>query len=173
MDFSELYLSYYPKLLRFAKDYVIAQEDAENIIQDVFEGLWEKRGNLQAVENINAYIFKLVRNKCIDHLRYKLSVDKYNKAAQTAFEIELTLKLQSLDSLDAQFMSEGDVEKIVKEAIDSLPAKCREIFLLSRIEGMKYKDIAEKLDISVNTVENQISIALRKLRVKLKKYLSL
>ena len=71
------------------------------------------------------------------------------------------------------FTSEEDIEKVIANAIDKLPERCREIFLKSRIEGMKYREIADELDISMNTVENQMSIALRKLRIELKDYLPL
>lgn len=79
----------------------------------------------------------------------------------------------SLEQLNYTFSSEEDIEKVIVNAIDKLPERCREIFLKSRIEGMKYREIAEELNISTNTVENHISIALKKLRVELKDYLPL
>jgi len=172
MAFSDIYLSHYAKLMRFAKEYVIVNEDAENIIQDVFLRLWERQDSLHLIDNINAYLFKLVKNKCLDHLRHKLSTEKCNKSVQTSFEIEMSLKLQSLDRFDDSFVSEKDMEEKVLDAINSLPPKCREIFLSSRIEGLRYREISERFNISVNTVENQMSIALKKLRIKLKDCLS-
>jgi len=171
MEFSELYTKYYPKLTRFAKEYVAIEEEAENITQDVFLGLWERRDSLHLIENINAYLFRLVKNKSLDHLRHKVSSEKYNKTVQSAFEAELTLKLQSLDRIN-DFAIEGNMEVIISEAIDSLPRKCREIFLSNRVDGLKYKEISERFGISINTVENQMSIALKKLRLKLKNYLA-
>ena len=79
----------------------------------------------------------------------------------------------ALEQLNYTFTSEEDIEKVIANAIDKLPERCREIFLKSRIEGMKYREIADELDISMNTVENQMSIALRKLRIELKDYLPL
>jgi len=172
MVFSEIYLTYYSKLKRFAKEYVILDEDAENIVQDVFMGIWERYDSIRLIENMNAYLFKLLRNRCLDYLRYKVSVEKYNKTIQNAFESELSLKLQSLDRFDEDLLSEENLEVIITDAINTLPEKCRDIFLLSRVEGLKYKEIACRLNISVNTVENQMSIALKKLRIKLKNYLS-
>ncbi|MBB4034330.1 RNA polymerase sigma-70 factor (ECF subfamily) [Dysgonomonas hofstadii] len=172
VSFSEIYISYYSKLLRFAREYVVVNEDAENIIQDVFVKLWERQDSLHLIDNINAYLFRLVRNKCLDYLRHKLSTEKCNKSVQNTFEMELNLKIQSLDRFDETFVSEKNMEKIVSDAIDSLPNKCREIFLSSRIEGLKYREISERFNISVNTVENQMSIALKKLRIKLKDHLS-
>lgn len=168
MSFSELYLTYYPKLVRFAKEFVILEEDAENITQDVFTDLWEKRDNLGHVENMNAYLFRLVRNRCLDYLKHKIFEQRYVENMQTHFTIELNLKLQSLDRFDVSDISEGnDTEILVRAAIDSLPKRCRDIFLLSRVEGLKYREISERLGISVNTVECQMGIALKKLRVKL------
>lgn len=89
------------------------------------------------------------------------------------YKQELTFKLLALEQLNYTFTSEEDIEKVIANAIDKLPERCREIFLKSRIEGMKYREIADELDISMNTVENQMSIALRKLRIELKDYLPL
>lgn len=168
MSFSELYLIYYPKLVRFAKEFVMSEEDAENIIQDVFADLWEKRESMDHIENINAYLFRLVRNRCLDYLKHKVFEQKYVENVQASFEVELNLKMQSLDRFDVLDIYEGnEMEKLVREAINSLPKKCRAIFLLSRMEGLKYREISERLGISVNTVECQMGIALKKLRVML------
>ena len=170
-NFSDIYLTYYSKLLRFAREYVVVTEEAENIIQDVFVKLWERQDTLHLVENMNAYLFRLTKNRCLDHLRHKLSTEKCNKAVQNSFEIELNLKIQSLDKLSDTFLAEKNMEEVITEAINSLPPKCREIFILSRYEGLKYREISEHFNISVNTVENQMSIALKKLRLKLKDYI--
>lgn len=169
--FSDIYISYYSKLIRFAKEYVTINEDAENIIQDVFLRLWERQDTLHLINNLNAYLFKLVKNRCIDHLRNRLSAEKCNKFVQNSFEMEMTLKIQSLDKFNDAFFSEKNMDDIISDAIKSLPNRCREIFLLSRNEGLKYREISENLNISVNTVENQMNIALKKLRIKLKDYL--
>ena len=168
MSFSELYLIYYPKLVRFAKEFVMSEEDAENITQDVFADLWEKRESMDHIENINAYLFRLVRNRCLDYLKHKVFEQKYVENVQASFEVELNLKMQSLDRFDVLDIYEGnEMEKLVREAINSLPKKCRAIFLLSRMGGLKYREISERLGISVNTVECQMGIALKKLRVML------
>ena len=168
MSFSELYLMYYPKLVRFAKEFVVLEEDAENITQDVFTDLWERRDAIDHIENVNAYLFRLVRNRCLDYLKHKVFEQKYAENVQASFEIELNLKLQSLDRFDVSDISEGnEMERLVRDAINSLPKRCRDIFLLSRMKGLKYREISEKLGISVNTVECQMGIALKKLRAKL------
>lgn len=168
MNFSEMYLTYYPKLVRFAKEFVMLEEDAENITQDVFADLWERRDSMSEIENVNAYLFRLVKNRSLDYLKRKISEQKYVESTQTNFEIELSLKLQSLDRFDACYFSEGnETEILIRAAINSLPKRCRDIFLMSRLEGLKYKEISERLGISINTVECQMGIALKKLRGKL------
>jgi RNA polymerase sigma-70 factor (ECF subfamily) len=167
-NFKEIYLYYFPRLLCFAREYVILQEDAENIVQDVFLLLWEKRDNLQIQISLAAFLFTLIKNRCIDHLRRKTNVEQGKKQLQENYLFELKMKQYSLEALDQSVISDDNIEKIITNAIDSLPPKCREIFLLNKMEGKKYREIADDLNISVNTVENQMGIAFRKLRVKLK-----
>ena len=86
---------------------------------------------------------------------------------------ELQLKLYSLEAFDNDRLSDADIEEILNNAINRLPERCREIFIMSRLQNLRYKEIAEKLNVSPNTVENQIVIALRKLKEDLKDYFPL
>jgi len=170
-NFEEIYLNYFPRLLRFAQEYVPAKEDAENILQDVFMTLWERRGDLKIHISLASYLFILIKNRCIDHLRRLKQAEIGKKKMQESFDYEHQMKLYSLEALDETFVSDVDFERVITRAIDSLPPRCREIFILNKLNGKKYKDIAEELQISVSTVENQMSIALRKLREQLKDYI--
>ncbi len=164
-NFDKIYIIYYSRMHRFAKEYVLSSEEAENIVQDVFVLLWEKREVLNIQISLLSYLFSLVKNKCLDYLRHKSIEDKSQQ--------ELSAKLYSLELLNQAFSSNEDIEEIVTSAVNKLPERCREIFIKSRVEGKKYREIAEELNISVNTVENQITIALKKLRIELKDYLPL
>ena len=170
-NFEEIYLNYFPRLLRFAREYVLSNEDAENIVQNVFVSLWERRGELEIHISLVSYLFTLIKNHCIDHLRHKNTIEKGKKLIQENYNLELQMKLYSLEALDYLLVSDSHLEETITRAIDSLPEKCREIFIRSKIEGKKYREIADELQISVNTVENQMSIALRKLREQLKEYM--
>ena len=154
IDFEQIYLSYFSKMKRFAREYVLSDEDAENIVQDVFLDFWEKKELLPLPINILAYLFTSIKNRCIDFLRHKM-------------------KYYSLGELDEGIFEKDDVEQLLSKVIDSLPERCREIFLKSKIEGKKQKEIAEEMNISINTVETQMGIAYKKLRNELKDYFPL
>jgi len=172
-NFDSIYVNNFSRLFLFAKEYVLFDEEAENIVQDIFLMLWEKRDALRVDVSLTAYLFTLVKNKCIDFLRHRMVEQMYSENIQHEYSEELNVKLFALESFDHNFSSEEDIEILLRNAIDKLPERCRLIFIKSRIEGKKYKEIAEELNLSVNTVEGQISIALKKLREELKDYLPL
>ena len=153
----------------FARNYISANEDVENIVQDVFLVLWEKKDELELSCTLTTYLFTLVKNRCLNFLRHKLIEEEYN----TQLKDELGFKLYALESLEYSYHSEKELQEIIQRALDTLPERCREVFIKSRIEGLKYKEISDELGISVNTVENHIVTALKKLRVELKDYLPL
>lgn len=173
IKFEDIYLSYFSKMKYFAKEYVISEEDAENIVQDVFAELWENREMLNMHMNLIAYLFTSIKNKCLNHLRHKVVVQETASKMQEEYAISLRMNLNSLEAFDHNLFSEEDIEKIISRALSSLSEKCRQIFIMSKIEGKKQKEIATELNISINTVETQMGIAYKKLRTELKDYLPL
>lgn len=171
--FEDIYLSYFSKMKHFAQEYVILEEDAENIVQDVFTELWEKREMLNMPINLIAYLFTTIKNKCLNHLRHKTIVNETANLLQEEYFITLRMNLNSLEAFDQNLFSEQDIEQIITKALNTLSPKCKEIFIMSKIEGKKQKQIAAELNISINTVETQIGIAYKKLRVELKNYMPL
>ena len=169
--FEDVYLSYFSKMKYFAKEYVISEEDAENIVQDVFVELWENKEMLNMHMNLIAYLFTIIKNKCLNHLRHKLVVQETANKLQEEYTISLRMNLDSLEVFDNNLFSDHDIEKIISRALDALPEKCRAIFIMSKIEGKKHNEIAQELNISINTVGSQIGIAYKKLRTELKDYL--
>ena len=168
-DFEKLYKLYYPKMFAFAKNYVPANEDAENIVQDVFLILWERKEEIEISFTLTTYLFTLVKNRCLNFLRHKLIEEEYNSQMKE----ELGFKLYALETFNYSYQSEEELQEVIQRALDTLPERCREVFIKSRIEGLKYKEISDELGISGNTVENQMVTALKKLRVALKDYLPL
>ena len=168
--FEDIYLSYFSKMKYFAKEYVISEEDAENIVQDVFVELWENKEMLNMHMNLIAYLFTTIKNKCLNHLRHKLVVQETASKLQEEYTISLRMNLDSLEAFDNNLFSDQDIEKIISRALDTLSEKCRTIFIMSKIEGKKQKEIAQELNISINPIETQMGIAYKKLRIELKDY---
>ena len=161
--FEEIYVSWFSRMKYFALEYVVSEEDAENIVQDVFTELWEKKEILAYDVNLVALLFTSIKNRCIDLLRHRIVVKEAVNLMQEEYQATLRMKLASLELFDQSLLSEQDIERIITEVIDSLPEKCREIFIKSKIEGKKQKEIAAELNISLKTVENQMAIAYKKL----------
>ena len=160
--FSEIYKEYYPKLLRFACDFIPCKEDAENLLQDAFMELWKNNDRIHEITNINAYMFRFVRNRCLDYLKHKV----HERAYEEAVTVERKAALDTLDMMGDTELMAGELTMVLKQAIGNLPPRCREIFLLSREEGLRYSEIAERLSLSENTVGVQLGIALRRLRAE-------
>ena len=167
--FEEIYVSWFSRMKYFALEYVVSEEDAENIVQDVFTELWEKKEILAYDVNLVALLFTSIKNRCIDLLRHRIVVKEAVNLIQEEYQATLRMKLASLELFDQSLLS----ERIITEVVDSLPKKCREIFIKSKIEGKKQKDIAAELNISLKTVENQMAIAYKKIKSELKDYLPL
>ncbi|TKG93567.1 RNA polymerase sigma-70 factor [Puteibacter caeruleilacunae] len=160
--FEQLFNSYYQILCVYCKHYFTDNQICENIVQDVFVRIWEKRTELEITTSLKVYLFSAVKNRCLNQLEHQRVrqdyFEKNNKLRQTDY------------SRSSDFYYEVGLAEKIKDAIDSLPPRRREIFRLNREKGLKYKEIAEKLNISVKTVEVQMGQALKDLREKLKDY---
>ena len=129
--------------------------DAEEVVNDVFVGIWERHNEMFSDPGLKSYLFRAVKNRCLNNIkRQRLPFDEIPEEMPVASKDH-----GALDQLEAKEMSER-----ITLVIDKLPTKCRQVFLMSRIDEMSYKEIAELMDISPKTVENQIGIALKFLR---------
>lgn len=167
--FSEIYVNYYSRMLRFAYAYLMNKEDAENIVQDIFAYLWGNRSLLKEVRHLQAFLFMLVKRRCIDFLRLKI-----NNSASSLSEIEneeLEYKLYSLETLDEEGVTEEEMQRMLHKAIGQLPEKCRYIFIQAKINHKKYREIAAETGLSIQTIKNQMTIAIGKLQTELRKLL--
>ena len=151
----------------------VSEEEAENITQDVFLDFYQKRDTLDFHINVIAYLFASVKNRCIDYLRRKLLEQEAATKMQEDFDLSFRMKFDSLEAFDVDGLSEDNIKDIIEKALNALPERCREIFILSKLEGKKQKEIAEELNVSVKTIETQMTIAYKKLREELKNHLPL
>ena len=167
-DFKQVFDSFYPRLLRFAKGYVCNRFDAENIVQDVFLRLWEKRTLLPKDINLQAYLLTMIKNQCMDFLKHQQVVERHSVNWDSALQQEAAFNYYAISRFNPEQPDVESLERLVEKAINELPEQCRKVFELSRYEELKYKEIADKMGISVKTVETHISHALKRLRVTLK-----
>lgn len=172
-DFEQFYITWYSRAKYFAREYVSSESDAENIIQDVFLHLYERRDLIDAYTNVTAYLFTSIKNRCLDYLRKKVLEQDIALEMQSEFNMELRIKYDSLEILNTQFPDEAGIEVLLNNALQKLPERCRDIFIMNKLEGKKQKQIAEELNLSINTVETQMGIAYKKLREELKDCLPL
>jgi RNA polymerase sigma-70 factor (family 1) len=152
----DVYKTYYNPLFVFAQSYLRDTELARDIVQMTFIKVWEKRHELNPELPLTPYLFQIIRNRCINEIKYQNAIKRQVKVSSNQIDTD--------DPLSRLIQCEkiGMLTKIISE----LPVKCREIFELSRFSGLKYHEIAEKLQISVKTVETQMGIALKKIRCK-------
>lgn len=135
---------------------------AEELVQDVFVELWDRRATLQFSESFRAYLLRAARNRALNHIRH----------AHVEARAEPWIESPSPPSPGAfDDMMEREIDRAVASAIDRLPDRCRQIFRMSRLDGLKYREIADILDISVKGVEAQMGKALKLLREDLARWL--
>ncbi|WP_321997544.1 RNA polymerase sigma-70 factor [Draconibacterium orientale] len=158
--FEKLFKLYYGYLCNFATKIIADDVAAEEIVQDFFVKFWERRTDLSVESSLKNYLFRSVKNLCLNYIKHNNI--KLQHAQKVIAESETS-------NFNNDYI-EVDLAADIAKSIEELPEKRREIFRLSREEGLKYREIAEKLNISIKTVEAQMSLAIKSLRDKLKKY---
>ncbi|KOH45007.1 RNA polymerase sigma-70 factor [Sunxiuqinia dokdonensis] len=166
-NFRVVFMTYFESLEVFAKAYVADEEVAKDITQEVFANLWAKKTSLPPQINLKSYLYQATRNNCLNYLKRLKIRSKYEKRARDNYQ-DLLLNHEALSQLNFDELSYQELVNSLSEAISELPPKCREVFELSRFDGMKNKEIADHLNISIKAVESHISKALKTLKSKLK-----
>jgi RNA polymerase sigma-70 factor (ECF subfamily) len=159
----QLFRGHYAGLCRFAMGYVKQQEAAQEIVQEAFVSLWEKRHTIDPEKQVKGYLSTTVRNRCLNYLRDN------RKFSSDLLAIENHADFAGYAQPDK--LVEQELRVKIDRAVAELPEKCREIFVLNRYGSLKYQQIADRLGISVKTVETQMSKALQHLRLRLAEYL--
>jgi RNA polymerase sigma-70 factor (ECF subfamily) len=162
--FESVFREFYAPLCVHARRYLIDPDVAEEVVQDMFFKMWERRDAIVINTSLVAYLFKSVTNHALNHIKYQTHALKYQE--YIGFRVD---EYHSVSAHDA--LVHADLEKQLIGLVKSMPEKRRMIFEMSRLEGLKYHDIAEKLGISIKTVEVQMSKALEFMREKLRDYL--
>ncbi len=162
-SFELVFKTYYTRLCTYAFDYTRQQETAEDLVKDFFLNFWNNREKLEITTSLSGYLFRSIHNQCLNYLER----EKHRKTeipTDKIHLIELKLRQPLTNDYPIGNLLAKEMEDQIMEAIENLPEQCREIFKLSRFEELSHKKIAEKLNISENTVKTQIYRALKKIR---------
>lgn len=158
---SLLFRQYYAPLCSHAARYVYSREIAEDVVAQVFCDLWERQLFRQITFSYRAFLFKTVRNRCIDHLRVELGRKSIHNLGDVRLESSLS------QSPEAQ-MAFNELSQLIQQAVETMPPQCKRVFLMSRFEGKRIAEIAESLQLSPRTAETHLTRALSLLRTLLR-----
>ncbi len=156
--FKIIFDTFYKRLYTFSFNYVSESYAAEEVIENVFFKLWKERHKLDRVENLKSYLYTMTRNASLDYIKKEKQF------------VRLDPEKHGSSTLMNQYIITEETHAILFQALETLPKKCRKVFELSCIEGVKYKDIAEDLQISINTVKSQRARAIELLKKHLKNH---
>lgn len=162
--FELFFRKYYLRLCSFSNKFIHDPEQSHDIVSDAFLKIWENRKNIDPENSLVSLAFKITQNLSLNHLRNKKVQSKYIDILQFTY-------CENCDTSNYDFFLVNELESKIESAIIKIPPQCRKIFELSRFEGLKYSQIAERMNLSIKTVEVQISKALKILRKELSDYL--
>ena len=157
----ELFQTHYPMVCKSIHRFIKDKSLVEDLAQEVFIRLWQKRNQINVTQSFAAYIRRMAINEALGHIRKskRYQIEEFDTKRHEG----------SGNGIEEQYLY-GELKSNINQAIDTLPPRCKLIFQLSRFEDMTYKEIAQKLEISIKTVENQMGKALKILREKIKTY---
>ncbi|MEN8117116.1 MAG: RNA polymerase sigma-70 factor [Bacteroidota bacterium] len=159
--FDTLFHKYSDKLYRFSFSLLKNDEDSKEIVQEAFLRIWKKRENIDTSKSFKSFLFSISYHLVVDQLRLRLKDREYREFLIKFFEVE---KYSLKNELDYE-----EIVVQIRKAVEELPSKRKQIYTLSREVGLSHKEISERLGISVKTVENQITLALKHLKSSLGK----
>jgi RNA polymerase sigma-70 factor (ECF subfamily) len=155
-EFETLFRSSYASLVKYAGTLIKDQDTAEEIVQDLFFRLWQNKEKLNIESSLNGYLFRSVHNSCLHHIEHLKVVDRHAR--------EAALEPEPNTEDPAEMLQYSELQAKIARIIERLPERCGKIFCMNRFEGMKYSEIAEKLSVSVKTVEANMGKALKEFR---------
>ena len=163
-EFEELFRTHYSNLCAYANKYVEDIDASEELVQEVFFKLWNKREDIEITSSMQSYLYRAVRNSSLNlikHIKIREEYKEHNEREMTYSE----------SNFDDDVVA-TELEEKIRNTIDELPKERKKIFIMSRYDGYKYREIAEKLGISIKTVENQMGKAIKYMRENLSDYIT-
>lgn len=161
--FETIFRTYYERLCNYANSIVNDMAEAEEIVQNTFLIIWEKREGTEIHTSLKSYLYQSVHNHCLNRIKHFKIRRQYSQHYQNNTEL-------NVESTSETVLG-NELDKQITDAIESLPKQCKAIFKLSRFENLTYAEIATQMGLSVKTIDNHMVRALKILRVKLKEYI--
>jgi RNA polymerase sigma-70 factor (family 1) len=155
-QFESLFRSSYVSLVRYAKTLIKDHDTAEEIVQDLFFRLWQDKEKLEIESSLNGYLFRAVHNRCLHFIDHSRVMERYAR--------EMSIKPAESAESPTDILNYKELQDKIASILESLPERCGKIFCMSRFEGLKYSEIAERLSVSVKTVEANMGRALKEFR---------
>jgi RNA polymerase sigma-70 factor, ECF subfamily len=155
-EFETLFRSSYASLVKYAKTLIKDHDAAEEIVQELFFKIWQNKEKIKIESSINGYLFRSVHNRCLHYIEHLKVIEKHEK--------EMSYNPDSEAESPADLLQYKELQAKIARTIERLPQNCARIFCMNRFDGLKYSEIAEKLSISVKTVEANMGKALREFR---------
>ncbi|MDR2927983.1 MAG: RNA polymerase sigma-70 factor [Cytophagaceae bacterium] len=162
--YERMFAGFYVSLCSYACSILKDSEEAEDVVQKTFCLLWDRRNDIEIRTSVKSYLYRIVHNECMNRMRRIKIRSQHDR-------IYADSKDEQTNSTEENYLG-LELDAVIRKAIDTLPPRCREVFVKSRMEQLSYSEIAEAMNISANTVENQMAKALRTLREILKEYMT-
>ncbi|MFO8021184.1 MAG: RNA polymerase sigma-70 factor [Perlabentimonas sp.] len=161
-EFEKVFRKLYKPLCQYAYRFLLDMDSAEEIVQDLFYNYWKKRKTIAIETSLKSYLYQAVKHKCYKAINHEAVKEKYT--------FETKHSAESSNNATTNTVEAAELAQIIDDTLNQLPDRCRQVFELSRYEGLKYHEIAKKLSISIKTVEANMGKALRLFRINLKEY---
>jgi RNA polymerase sigma-70 factor (ECF subfamily) len=158
-QFELLFRSSYVSLVRYAKTLIKDHDTAEEIVQDLFFRIWQDKEKLHIESSLNGYLFRSVHNRCLHFIEHNKVVERHAE--------EILYHQSEVQESPSDILNYKELQEKIARILERLPERCGKIFTMSRFEGLKYNEIAEKLSVSVKTVEANMGRALKEFRKEL------
>lgn len=169
LAFEKIFKSNHGQIVGFCNQFITDWDKAQSLAQEAFINLWLNREKIETLNGIKAFLYTYAKSSCLNYIRHRKIISKYEDSQLQSKEDQLNREV--LESFDFNSLEFTELEELIMRSINELPAQCRRVFMLSRFEGKKNKEIADDLDISVKSVEANITRALKTLRTDLAEYL--
>lgn len=152
-SYNKLFVRYYSRLCYYVYRMLMDKEDAEDVVQELFLTLWNNRKKIEINENVSGYLYRMAKNMALNHIR-----------SETNYRSVLENREEPLSYYEENQLESEEFRIALNDCINRLPDRCKEVLLLHRVKGLKQKEIADQLSISVKTIKNQIHSSLQRLK---------